>query len=78
MYGSLSIRPVIATSQVYTDFESGRYLPLGGHMLTHSAKTIVELAKVGPSARLARLVKHRAAEEGCAARFRLTAHGVED
>ncbi len=70
--------PVIATSQVYTDFDSGRYLPLGGHMLTHSAKTIVELAKVGPSARLARLVKHRAAEEGRAARFRITAHGVED
>jgi len=70
--------PVIATSQVYTDFDSGRYLPLGGHMLTHSAKTIVELSKVGPSARLARLVKHRAAEEGRAARFRITAHGVED
>ncbi len=70
--------PVIATSQVYTDLDTGRYLPLGGHMLTHSAKTIVELSKVGPSARTARLVKHRAAEEGRTARFRLTAKGVED
>jgi len=70
--------PVIATSQVYTDFETGRYLPLGGHMLTHSAKTIVELSKSGPSARTARLVKHRSVEEGRTARFRLTAKGVED
>src|SRR3972149_1458771 len=44
--------PVIATSQVYTDIETGKYLPLGGHMLTHSAKTILELLKTGPSARL--------------------------
>jgi len=70
--------PVIATSQVYTDIETGKYLPLGGHMLTHSAKTILELLKTGPSARLARLVKHRAAEEGRSAKFRITGAGVED
>jgi len=39
--------PVVATSQVYTDIETGRFLPLGGHMLTHSAKTIVELCCSG-------------------------------
>ncbi len=70
--------PVIATSQVYTDIETGKYLPLGGHMLTHNAKTILELLKTGPSARLARLVKHRAAEEGRSAKFRITAAGIED
>ena len=70
--------PVIATSQVYTDIETGKFLPLGGHMLTHSAKTIVELQKTGPSTRLARLVKHRSAAENRSARFRLTAAGVED
>ena len=70
--------PVIATSQVYTDIDTGRFLPLGGHMLTHSAKTIIELAKTGPSTRVARLVKHRSAEEGRTAKFRLTARGVED
>jgi DNA repair protein RadB len=69
--------PVVATSQVYTDIETGRFLPLGGHMLTHSAKTIVELSKAGPSARVARLVKHRSAEEGRSAKFRLTGKGVE-
>ena len=70
--------PVIATSQVYTDIETGRFLPLGGHMLMHSAKTIVELAKTGPSTRVARLMKHRSVEEGRTAKFRLTARGVED
>jgi DNA repair protein RadB len=69
--------PVIATSQVYTDIETGRFLPLGGHMLQHSAKTIVELSKTGPSSRVARLMKHRSAEEGRSAKFRLTAKGVE-
>ncbi len=69
--------PVVATSQVYTDIETGRFLPLGGHMLTHSAKTIVELSKTGPSSRVARLVKHRSAEEGGSAKFRLTAKGIE-
>ncbi|TLZ65410.1 MAG: DNA repair and recombination protein RadB [Methanobacteriota archaeon] len=69
--------PVVATSQVYTDIETGRFLPLGGHMLTHSAKTIVELSKTGPSTRVARLMKHRSAEEGRGAKFRLTGAGVE-
>ncbi|HTD81230.1 MAG TPA: DNA repair and recombination protein RadB [Thermoplasmata archaeon] len=69
--------PVVATSQVYTDLDTGRFLPLGGHMLTHSAKTIVELSKTGPSARVARLMKHRAAEENRTAKFRLTPKGVE-
>jgi len=69
--------PVVATSQVYTDIETGRFLPLGGHMLLHSAKTIVELSKAGPSGRVARLVKHRSVEEGRSAKFRLTGKGVE-
>ncbi len=70
--------PVVATSQVYTDIETGKYMPLGGHMLTHNAKAIVELAKTGPSTRLARLVKHRAAAEGRTAKFRISAAGIED
>src|SRR5207247_4454304 len=30
--------PVVVTSQVYTDIDTGAYLPLGGHMLSHNAK----------------------------------------
>ncbi len=70
--------PVVVTSQVYTDIDTGRYMPLGGHMLSHNAKTIVRLEKVGPSARAAVLEKHRHREEGSRATFRITARGLED
>ena len=70
--------PVVVTSQVYTDLDTGRYLPLGGHMLSHNAKTIVRLEKVGPSQRAAVLEKHRHREEGSRAVFRITGRGLED
>ena len=69
--------PVVVTSQVYTDIETGEYVPLGGHALLHSAKTILRLDKIGASARAATLIKHRAIEEGRRTKFRLTAAGVE-
>lgn len=70
--------PVLATSQVYTDLDSGRFLPLGGHMLSHNAKTIVRLEKAAPSTRVAILEKHRFQEEGGRAPFRITGRGLED
>jgi len=70
--------PVVVTSQVYTDIDTGAYLPLGGHMLSHNAKTIVRLEKTGASARLAVLEKHRHREEGSIAAFRITGRGLED
>ena len=69
--------PVVLTSQVYTDIETGEYQPLGGHMLTHNAKVLVRLEKVGPNMRKAVLMKHRHIEEHKSATFRLTATGVE-
>ncbi|HEY7587493.1 MAG TPA: DNA repair and recombination protein RadB [Thermoplasmata archaeon] len=70
--------PVVVTSQVYTDIDTGAYMPLGGHMLSHNAKTILRLEKAGPSARLAVLEKHRHRAEGSRASFRLTQDGVVD
>jgi DNA repair protein RadB len=70
--------PVIVTSQVYTDIDTGRFLPLGGHMLSHNAKTIIRLEKTGPSQRAAVLEKHRNKEEGSRAAFRITGRGLED
>ncbi len=70
--------PVVVTSQVYTDIDTGRYMPLGGHMLSHNAKTIVRFEKLGPSKRAAVLDKHRHLEEGTRAVFRITARGLED
>src|SRR2546428_430668 len=45
--------PVVVTSQVYTDIDTGLYMPLGGHMLSHNAKTIVRLERTGVSTRAA-------------------------
>ncbi|HLE54217.1 MAG TPA: DNA repair and recombination protein RadB [Thermoplasmata archaeon] len=70
--------PVVVTSQVYTDIDTGKFLPLGGHMLSHNAKTIVRLEKAGPSRRLAVLEKHRHREEGSRAAFRITQDGLVD
>jgi DNA repair protein RadB len=69
--------PVVLTSQVYTDIETGEYMPLGGHMLTHNAKVLVRLQKVSPNVRRAVIIKHRHIEEQKSATFRLTARGVE-
>lgn len=70
--------PVVVTSQVYTDIDTGRYMPLGGHMLSHNAKTILRLEKAGPSRRLAVLEKHRHREEDSRAAFRITQDGIVD
>src|SRR2546426_4896261 len=70
--------PVVVTSQVYTDIETGAYTPLGGHMLSHNAKTIVRLERTRVSTRAAILVEHRHREVGAPAAFRITAHGLED
>lgn len=69
--------PIVLTSQVYTDIDRGTHEPLGGHMLSHNAKTILRLQKSGPSIRTATLMKHRHLEEGRTATFRLTANGME-
>jgi DNA repair protein RadB len=70
--------PVVVTSQVYTDIDTGAYLPLGGHMLSHNAKTIIRFERTGASTRTAVLDKHRHREEGIRASFRITAQGLED
>src|SRR5438094_861263 len=53
-------------------------LQLGGHMLSHNAKTILRFERSGASLRTAVLDKHRHREEGMRATFRITAKGLED
>lgn len=71
--------PIVITSQVYTDLESGVFKPLGGHMLRHNAKSIIRLDKdeTVPGKRIAVLMKHRALAEENKAEFLLTEKGVE-
>lgn len=68
--------PVLVTSQVYTDVETGNYEALGGHALHHNAKTIVRIDRAGPGRRRAVLMKHRSLPEGLVADFQLTADGI--
>lgn len=68
--------PVVVTSQVYTDIETGTYEALGGHALQHNSKLIVRVDKVSPGVRRAVLMKHRSLPEGLVADFRLTLDGI--
>jgi len=68
--------PVVVTSQVFTDVDTGNYEALGGHALHHSAKVIVRLDRVGVGRRRAVVMKHRHVAEGTAAEFRIVQEGV--
>jgi DNA repair protein RadB len=69
--------PVVVTSQVYTDIETGTYEALGGHALHHNAKLIVRIDKVRAGGqRRAVLMKARYLPEGLIADFKLTADGI--
>jgi len=68
--------PVIITSQVFTDVDTGTYEALGGHALHHCAKAIVRLDKVGQGKRRAVIMKHRHMAEGIAAEFRIVQDGI--
>jgi DNA repair protein RadB len=69
--------PVVMTSQVYFNIDKQVIRPLGGHTLTHNAKTIIFLEKVDSKKRRAFIEKHRAIHEGESAEFQLTSRGVE-
>jgi DNA repair protein RadB len=69
--------PIVVTSQVYTDVETGIFEALGGHALHHNAKLIVRIDKVRSGRRRAVLMKARHLPEGLEADFRLTANGIE-
>ena len=69
--------PVVVTSQVYTDINRGVIEPLGGHILQHSAKTIVRLERLPGSRRRATLMKHRHMKEFATVDFTITSIGLE-
>lgn len=69
--------PVVVTSQVYTDVETGAFEALGGNVLHHNAKTIIKVERLAPSKRRAVLMKHRHLAEGRFGIFYLTDKGIE-
>jgi len=66
---------VIITNQVYTDVEKNELLPVGGLLLQHASKVIIELKKEGDK-RLAILRKHRSKPEDLKCEFEITSSGV--
>jgi DNA repair protein RadB len=68
--------PVLVTSQVYTDIETGTFEALGGHALHHNAKIILRIDKVGQGRRRLVLMKHRNIPEGLTVDFKLTNEGI--
>jgi RecA/RadA recombinase len=70
--------PTVITSQVYTSFKKDKFEPLGGHTLSHYAKTIIFLEKLSPGARRATIVKHRSFPEGASVVFHITGDGISD
>ena len=69
--------PVVVTSQVYTDINTGTIEPLGGHIMLHAAKTIVRLERLPAGRRRATLMKHRHLRELTSSEFVITAGGLE-
>ena len=69
---------VMATSQVYTNLNSGGVEFLGGHALHHNAKTIIRLDKRPEGKRVAVIMKHRSLPEGRSAMYRITETGISD
>ncbi|MBC7109782.1 MAG: DNA repair and recombination protein RadB [Archaeoglobi archaeon] len=66
---------VIITNQVYADIEKNELLPVGGLLLQHISKVIIELRRVGDR-RIAILRKHRSKPEGLSCEFEITPEGV--
>lgn len=68
--------PVLVTSQVYTDVETGMFESLGGNALMHNSKSILRFDRAGVGMRRVVLIKHRSIPEGITAQFRLTSDGI--
>jgi DNA repair protein RadB len=63
---------------VYHDSAKDSTCPIGGHLLSHGAKAILMLEKVGTGVRRATLEKHRSIGEGASCLFYITERGIED
>ncbi len=69
--------PVVITNQIYMDVDREELRAVGGNMLEHISKAIVQLSRTGIGTRQAVLRKHRSMAEGQTVEFRITATGVE-
>ena len=68
--------PVLATSQVYEDFSTGKDVVVGGDVIRFGSKALLELRRDDAGDRTALLRKHRSLPER-QVRFRIAAGGME-
>lgn len=68
--------PVVLTTQVYHSQKDGADRPLGGHILYHNSKTILELISLGRQLRQCTLIKHRSVQTGSSVRFTIGEEGI--
>ena len=68
---------VVLTNQVFTDIDTDRVRPLGGHTLEHWTGTVLRLDRFRGGNRRATLEKHQSRPEGGRATFRITDQGIE-
>ena len=69
---------VVLTNQVFTDPETDRARPLGGHTLEHWTSVILRVDRFRGGNRRATLEKHRSIATGDTATFQITDTGIED
>lgn len=67
---------VVITNQVFTDLDSDRVRPLGGHTLMHWSGTVLRLERFRGGNRRATLEKHRSKATGENVRFRIVDEGL--
>ncbi|MFB6104605.1 MAG: DNA repair and recombination protein RadB [Halobacteriaceae archaeon] len=67
---------VLLTNQVYTDPDTDRTRPLGGHTLQHWTATVVRLERFRGGNRRATLESHRSKSTGESIQFKITDAGI--
>jgi len=68
---------VVVTNQVFTDPESDRARPLGGHTLTHWTGVVLRIERFRGGNRRATLEKHQSRPAGDTARFKIVGDGLQ-
>ncbi len=70
--------PVVATNQVYSDFETGNLELVGGDIPKYASKCLIFLEKLELGKRKMTMIKHRSIPEGKKAAFEIKNEGLTD
>ena len=68
---------MLVTNQIYTDPETEKNMPLGGNILAHNTKIIIELINQSHGRKKAVLLKHRSLPTPQEAAYRIVDNGIE-